>query len=157
MIETNMFKDLGISTKTEFEDAEYNGLLEQYPQVNELHKEMYGKKNRSYTNIEKELTSAQTNLEALQERNSNLPDNSERITELTTLIAAIDEGTLMQQIEYKAVKDEYVAEKAQLEAEQTPSDTTEVETRIDTLTAELSDQKTVVNGLCAGMGMGDLI
>jgi len=152
MFITHIFKDLGISTKTEFEDAEYNTLLTQYPKVSELYKE-----HKVYNTINSSLNAAQVNLTAIQGRNNNLPDNLERIAELAAFIAAIEGGTLLEQIQLKDTKAEYVAEKERLEAEQTAQDTTEAQARIDTLTTDLVAQKTVVNGLSNGMDMGDIV
>ena len=158
MFRTNIFNELGITTQTEFEDSEYNALLSQYNQVSELYKEY-----KAYNSIDNSLNAAQANLTSVQERNNNLPDNSARITELEGFVSDIDTALadsstgILDKITLQNAREEYVTEKEQLEAEQTAQDTTEIEARITTLTSELAAQATVVNDLCAAMGMGDLV
>lgn len=158
MFRTNIFNELGITTATEFEDSEYNALLTQYPQVSELYKEY-----KVYNSLNNSLSAAQANLTSIQERNNNLPDNSARIAELEGLIGEIDVALadsstgILDKITLQNAMAEYVTEKEQLEAEQTATDTTEIEARITTLASEVAAQATVVNDLCSAMGMGDLV
>ena len=142
------YKELGISDKEVFEDAEFA----QMPDISNLYPLW-----QEYNALTAQKASAESRLAAAQARNADLPDNSTRITELQTYIDAIDGATTLEQIQLRDTKAEYVSEKEQLEAEQTATDTTAIQAEITTLTSQISAKATEITDECTVLGIEAII
>ena len=142
------YKELGISDKEVFEDAEFA----QMPDISNLYPLW-----KEYNALTAQKAAAESRLAAAQARNDDLPDNSARITELQTYIDAIDGATTLEQIQLRDTKAEYVSEKEQLEAEQTATDTTVIQSEIDSLTSQISAKATEITDECTVLGIEAII
>jgi len=148
MVIQKRYKELGISDKEVFTDAEMITM----PSLEVLYP-LWSK----HQELQTQKTAADAKLTVAENRNINLPDNSTRITELTNLLGAIDGATLLQQVEFKTARDEYSAEKENLEAEQTVIITTEIQAEIITLINHIAVKVTEVNAECVVQGIGDIL
>ena len=142
------YKKLGISDKEVFTDEEFAAM----PDISYLYK-LWEQHNR----LTAQKTAAESRLAAAQARNADLPDNSTRIAELQTYIDAIDGATTLEQIQLRDTKAEYVSEKEQLEAEQTATDTTVIQSEIDSLTSQISAKATEIADECTVLGIEAII
>jgi len=142
------YKELGISDKEKFTDEEFAAM----PDISILYP-MW----KTYNVLTSQKASAEGSLASAQARNANLPDNSERITELQSYIDAIDGGTLLEQIQLKDTRAAYVSEKEQLEAEQEATDLTPIQDEIATLTTQVADKVSEITTECNRLGIEVII
>lgn len=146
------YKELGLSNKKTFTDAEYANL----PDISYL----YGL-FLEYKKIEDRKNAAENRLASAQTRNADLPDNAARITELENLIAdadaAYDSADILDKIKLEEAKEEYIQEKEQLEEEQTPTDTAVIQSEIDALTVDFNEKTTEIKNECSRLGIGDIV
>ena len=142
------YKEIGISDKEIFEDAEYA----QMPDISILYPLW-----QEYNRLTSQKTGKESQLAGVQARNADLPDNSERITELESYITAIEGATLLEQIQLRDTKAEYELEKENLEAEQTATDTTAIQSGITSLTAQIESNATEITNECTRLGIEVII
>lgn len=142
------YKELGISDKEKFTDEEYAAM----PDISVLYPLW-----KEYNNLTSQKTGKENQLAAAETRNSDLPDNSERIAELAAFIAAIEGASLLEQIQLKATKAEYEAEKERLEAEEVATDLVPIQADIDSLTASIATKTAEITNECARLGIEVII
>jgi len=142
------YKEIGISDKEIFEDAEYA----QMPDISILYPLW-----QEYNRLTSQKTGKESQLAEVQARNTDLPDNSERITELESYITAIEGATLLEQIQLRDTKAEYESEKENLEAEQTATDTTAIQSEITSLTSQIASKATEITNECTRLGIEVII
>ena len=159
LFRTSTFKTLGIDSREEFSDAEYTALVTQYPDINAL-----WVLHKNWAASKAQLESKQAQLASTQAANAALPDNTEEITTLTAYIADIDtlladpETGLADKIKYyRPYKAEYEVQVAELQAAQTPVDTSELEAEIATIVSIVASKLSDLNALASQMGLDDYV
>jgi len=152
VFKNKLYKEIGISDKEIFTDEEFNAL----PSLSVLYKVW-----KEYEALCLQKETLQTSLTVAEERNSALPDNSEVITELDSLIRATEAAYtlagILDKITLTEAKEKYIIEKARWESEQTPTDTRIMQSDIYSLTGQITAKVIEVNEECLALEIGDLL